>query len=639
MHDIFMEAESFQDPGGWLMESQSVAEMGSAYIMAHGLGTPVADAVTEFNVEEAGEYHIYVRTRDWTAVWGRGTPAGRFTVGVDGDFFDTEMGTNGPSWAWQEAGVRRLEPGRHTLALHDLTGFNGRADAIFLSTQTIPPDDADALQAFRDGFINPTIDRDETEYDLVVVGGGIAGICTALSAQREGLHVLLINDRPVLGGCNSSEIRVCLGGRLHEPPYTNLGRLVKEIEPIMGDPNLFDKELYEDNRKRFAFMLYEAKGTAAIAQEERAVAIETEGRSIRAVVTLSMRSGRKKRYTGKLFCDCTGDAVLSRMAGCEVMYGREGKAEFNESLAAPEHENLVMGQSIRWYTEDCGRPVDFPDIDFAIPFTEQDCFHTFNGDWEQESGFRRQMATETEYIRDYGLLAIFSNWSFQKNHSARKYEYRNYRLVWASHLGGKRESYRVLGDMILTQNDIEDHIIYPDATASMTWSIDLHFPEYDCEQRFGEGFRSFAYHRGIKRPYPVPYRTLYARDCDNLFLGGRILSMTHVAFSSARVMRTLGQLGEVVGLAAKVARDHDALPRDVYERYLPELIEAMKRGCNSPDAFQCDIGEEEAYHFKDAGWFYADADEDYNTHPMIDKVRRNVRHMGVEHRDKNFLKE
>ena len=84
------------------------------------------------------------------------------------------------------------------------------------------------------------------------------------------------------------------------------------------------------------------------------------------------------------------------MAGCEVMYGREGKAEFNESLAAPEHENLVMGQSIRWYTEDCGRPVDFPDIDFSIPFTEQDCFHTFNGDWEQESGFRRQMATETE---------------------------------------------------------------------------------------------------------------------------------------------------------------------------------------------------------------------------------------------------
>lgn len=116
----------------------------------------------------------------------------------------------------------------------------------------------------------------------------------------------------------------------------------------------------------------------------------------------------------------------------------------------------------------------------------------------------------------------------------------------------------------------------------MTWSIDLHFPEYDCEQRFGEGFRSFAYHRGDKRPYPVPYRTLYARDCDNLFLGGRILSMTHVAFSSARVMRTLGQLGEVVGLAAKVARDHDALPRDVYERYLPELIEAMKRGCNRP---------------------------------------------------------
>ena len=447
MRDIFLEAESFQELGGWLMESQSVAEMGSAYIMAHGLGEPVADAVTGFDVDEEGEYHVYVRTRDWTAVWGRGTPAGRFTVGLDGAFFERELGTNGEHWAWQEAGVRRLTRGRHTLALHDLTGFNGRADAVFITADTVPPDGGTQLQAFRDGFLNPAPEEDGAVYDLVVVGGGIAGVCTALAAQREGLAVLLINDRPVLGGCNSSEIRVCLGGRLHEPPYTNLGRIVKEIEPSMGDPNLFDKELYEDNRKRFAFMLHEAQGTAVIAQEERAVAIETEGRRIRAVVTLSMRSGKKKRYTGKLFCDCTGDAVLSRMAGCEVMYGREGRDEFNESLAAPGHENLVMGQSIRWYAEDCGRPAPFPDIDFAIPFTEQDCFHTLNGDWEQESGFRRQMAAETEYIRDYGLLAIFSNWSFQKNRSARKDEYANYRLAWASHLGGKRESYRVRGDM------------------------------------------------------------------------------------------------------------------------------------------------------------------------------------------------
>ena len=108
MRDIFLEAESFQELGGWLMESQSVAEMGSAYIMAHGLGEPVADAVPGFDVDEEGEYHVYVRTRDWTAVWGRGTPAGRFTVGLDGAFFERELGTNGEHWAWQEAGVRRL---------------------------------------------------------------------------------------------------------------------------------------------------------------------------------------------------------------------------------------------------------------------------------------------------------------------------------------------------------------------------------------------------------------------------------------------------------------------------------------------------------------------------------------------------
>ena len=168
------------------------------------------------------------------------------------------------------------------------------------------------------------------------------------------------------------------------------------------------------------------------------------------------------------------------------MYGREAKETFGESLGAQTNEKLVMGQSIRWYTESNGYKTDFPDFDTGMFKTEDDCLHVLNGDWEQETGFRRNMAEETEYIRDYGLYTIFGNWWYQKNKSERKDEYANYSLKWASHLGGKRESYRVVGDHILTQNDIENHVIYDDCTACMTWSIDIHFPEATNEEKFGE---------------------------------------------------------------------------------------------------------------------------------------------------------
>ena len=165
----------------------------------------------------------------------------------------------------------------------------------------------------------------------------------------------------------------------------------------------------------------------------------------------------------------------------------------------------------------------------------------------------------------------------------------------------------------------------------MTWSIDIHFPEPDNEKEFGEAFRSFAYHRGIVRPYPVPYRCLYARDVKNLFLGGRVVSTSHVAFSAIRVMRTLGALGEVAGLAATICREHDATPREVYEKYLDELCEAMKRGVPCPDAFACGIGDEEAYHFKDIGWIHF--------HPYscqspdrMDKFKRNIRALEIRHK-------
>ncbi len=626
--ELFIEAESFAQKGGWVVDQQSMESIHSSYIMAHGIGTPVEDAVTEINAED-GEYNVWALTRDWTAVWGVKDSAGKFELIIDGKSTGETLGTNGAKWAWQFAGKVKLESGRHELRLHDLTGFDGRCDALYFTTSSDKPSDSIAdIDKMRQRLNWKEVRRCDKEYDLIVAGGGAAGICTALSALRSGAKVLLIQDRGVLGGCNSSEIRVCMGGMTNLDPYPNLGNVVKEIAPVMGDPSIFKGEYYEDSRKLFAFEA--SQGDYDIALNECVTEIEKDGNKITAVITTHTLTGMKKRYTAKLFSDCTGDAVISRLAGAELMYGREAESEFNESLAPKKHENLVMGHSIRWYTEKSDN-ADFPDIDWGMKFSDETCLNVFNGDWEQETGFRRDMVKEIEYIRDFGLRAIYSNWSYQKNHYRDKEKFKDYKLVWTSALGGKRESYRVKGDYIITQNDLEEHIPHEDATACITWSIDMHFPECDNDAAFDEPFRSCAYHRGIGTPYPVPYRCLYSKDIDNLFLGGRIISASHVAFSAVRVMRTLGQLGEAVGLAAGICSEKGCMPRDIYEKYLNEFKEALKKGVEIPSAFNGGIGYEEAYHFKDIGWIRFNPYSHDSTN--IEKLKRCMKILNLSHKN------
>jgi len=200
------------------------------------------------------------------------------------------------------------------------------------------------------------------------------------------------------------------------------------------------------------------------------------------------------------------------------------------------------------------------------------------------------------------MMAIYANWSYLKHHSKRKSEFENRRLTWVSPIGGKRESYRVVGDYVLTQNDIEEKREHRDATAAITWDIDLHYPDPKYIHTAPEPYRSCAYHRGIGEPYPVPYRCLYAKDAANLFLGGRIISCSHVAFAAVRVMRTLGQLGEVIGMAAAVCKQNDCLPRDVYTKYFDELAARMTEGVRPPEYHSYwPRSDDQRYHIKELG--------------------------------------
>lgn len=634
MNTLFIEAESFRDHGGWVVDTQSMETLHSAYLMAHGMGVPVADAVTEFILDTAGEYTLWALTRDWTAVWDVREPAGRFTIRVDGVDLPATLGTNGPVWGWQVAGTLSLSAGVHILALHDLTGFNGRCDAVYITAAGDAPDsDITALDAMRQRLNWKDIKDTDKVYDLVVVGGGIAGLCTALTALRSGVSVALINDRPVLGGCNSSEVRVCMGGMTHLPPYPRLGDVVREIAPVMGTPSTYREEYFEDARKLFAFEVPEGqKAPYDLYLNQSVTAVEREGDTVTAVVATDTHTGHKTRIRGRLFSDCSGDGVVARRMGCETMYGRESRDRFGESLAPTRHQSLVMGHSIRWYSEETAQPVPFPDIDWNLPLNDDTCLDCVCGDWEQETGFTRNMVGEIEYIRDYGLRAIYANWAYQKHHFRDKARFANRALRWVSPIGGKREGYRVVGDWILTQQDLEEKIPFDDATACITWSIDMHFPEPTNQSRFGEAFRSCAYHRGIMEPYPIPYRCLYARDAANLFIGGRLVSASHVAFSAIRVMRTLGQLGEVVGLASVICKKYGCTPRQVYTDHLDELKALLTRGVFVPDAFDGGVCTTESYHFKDIGWWWLDTA--YSQHPeALEKFEQSVAALGLTHKN------
>ena len=228
--NLFIEAESFAKKGGWVVDQQFMDLMGSSYLMAHGMGEPVEDAQTEVTFPEKGTYYVYVRTYNWTSPWKDGEGPGKFSLYVGNKKLASPLGCEGNTWMWQAAGKVTIKDVNTELRLHDLTGFNGRCDAIYFTTEegAVPPSDVAALEKFRRKKLNlPAEAPLAGEYDLVVVGAGIAGMSAAVSAARLGCKVALLNDRPVIGGNNSSEIRVHLGGRIEAGPYKELGNLQK----------------------------------------------------------------------------------------------------------------------------------------------------------------------------------------------------------------------------------------------------------------------------------------------------------------------------------------------------------------------------------------------------------------------------
>jgi hypothetical protein len=573
-HTVLVEAEHFSDFGGWVHDPQFMDQMGSPFMLAHGLGVPVADATTTVEFPAAGTYRVWVRTRDWVATWNAPGAPGRFQVLVDGQPLETVFGTEGAAWHWQAGGKVEIAQRSVRLALRDLTGFAGRCDALLFSSDESfePPNTEPQLAELRRALLQLPADPEPAgEFDLVVVGGGIAGTCAAVSAARLGLQVALVQDRPVLGGNNSSEVRVWLQGARNLAPWPRVGDVVAELEQRRaahyGPENT--AELYEDDKK---LELVRAEKNIHLMLDCRVNAAEVREGRIQAAIAQDTYSGRRYRLAARWFADCTGDGALGFLAGAE------------HDLTLPGH----MGRCNLWNVIDTGQPAPFPRCPWALdlsdkpfPGRHKDLQGILSlGGWYWESGFDHDPIGKGEAIRDGNFRAMYGAWDALKNVDG---AYPNHRLNWAAHISGKRESRRLLGDVVLTKEDLLAGKEFPDGCVPTGWPIDLHLPDPRYVQGFeGEGFIAKAYYTQYPRPYWIPYRCLYSRNISNLFMAGRDISVTHEALGATRVMRTGGCMGEIVGMAASLCKQHDLDPRGVYAERLEELQALMASGVGRP---------------------------------------------------------
>ena len=601
---VFIEAEQFADFGGWDLDQQSTEIIGSSYLLAHGLGRPVADATTKVRFPSAGTYRVWVRTRDWVAPWNAPGAPGKFQLLVNSKPLDKTFGTKGAAWDWHDGGVVNVS-NTANIALHDLTGFEGRCDSILFCKDLNfkPSNELKALTAFRRKLLGLS-DKpaDGGAYDFAVIGGGFAGACAALSAARNGLSVVLVQDRSVLGGNGSSEVRVWPEGHIQKDPFPHIGDIVKEMAPDRpapryGSRNALTGDAYDDDRK---MKVIKVEPRITLLTEERAIDAEIKDGNIVSVTIQNTRTAKRTKITAKYFSDFTGDATIGAIAGADFEMTQQG----------------VMGMSNLWYVMDASSEKEvlaceckdkeqlttafeqgdkeqpFPRCPWALDLSDKPFPGRKNfkgqwgskeplgnlGGWFWESGFDKNPITDVEQIRDHNFRAMYGAWDALKNVDK---QYPNHRLAWSAFIAGKRESRRLMGDVFLTADHFKSDTKFDDPAFPCSWHIDVHKPheEYDDGLK-GQEFISkattgsdYAYH-GI---YWAPYRTLYSRNINNLFMAGRNISVSQDGLGPVRVMLTCGMMGETVGKAAALCVKHKTSPRDIYESYLDELKELMNK--------------------------------------------------------------
>jgi len=427
---------------------------------------------------------------------------------------------------------------------------------------------------------------EERSADLVIVGGGLSGVCAAITAARAGVKVILVQDRPVLGGNSSSEVRLwILGATSHmgnNNRWAREGGLVDELlvenmyrncegNPLIFDTILLDKVVAEKNIQLLLnTAVYEVGKSSADV--------------ISSLTAFCSQNSTQYLLKAPLFCDCSGDGIVGFLSGAAFRMGAEAKDEFDEKFAPTEAYGELLGHSIYFYSKDTGKPVKYIAPEFALDdITKIPRFKSFNAQefgcklWWIEYGGRLDTVHDTEEIKWELWKVVYGTWNYIKN-SSNFPEAENLTLEWVGTIPGKRESRRFEGDYMLHQKDVVNQNTHFDAVAYGGWSIDLH----PADGVFSEKPGCNQWHsKGI---YQIPYRCLYSKNIKNLFLAGRIISASHIAFASTRVMATSAYVAQAVGIAAKICKENATYPADIisYGKIAQLQTELLKSGQHIP---------------------------------------------------------
>jgi hypothetical protein len=560
---LLLEARAFAEHGGWVLDPQFEDVMGSPYLLAHGMGKPVANARTTAAFPATGSYQLWVRTRNWCP--GEWEAPGRFRIHVAGKPLATVFGTEA-GWAWQKGGTVEITQAQTVIELQDLTGFEGRCDALFFTKDAgfVPPAEVAPMLAWRRQLMGiPAEPKRRDSFDAVIVGGGVAGCGAALAAARSGLRVALIHDRPVLGGNASSEVRVHTIG-IAGKNKAMIGALdTKQWKDGNGSA-----ESLADDQKRHATI--DAEPNIVQFLQWRLYDVQVKDGRIISCDAHHNLTGEGARFTAPVFIDCSGDAWLGFRAGAEFRYGRESKHEFDEGwdkykeLWSPEKpDKVTMGVSVLWKTRVAEADSTFPDVPWAKPVAKEHAAVDSEWQWEFARNELDQI-TDGEEIRDHMFRAIYGSFANAKRdpkHAKRE-------LSWVGHVSGRRESRRLMGDHIYSLKDMVDKRTFPDAVVEEVREVDVHF------QRVLTGYPvdyiSEAMFMKVGTYY-VPFSSLYSKNIKNLMMAGRCFSCTHVGLGGPRVQKTTGQMGIATGYAAALCKKHGKLPREVGKDHIAEL--------------------------------------------------------------------
>jgi hypothetical protein len=428
---------------------------------------------------------------------------------------------------------------------------------------------------------------EEITTQLTIIGGGMSGVCAAITAARQGLKVVLIQDRPVLGGNASSEVRLwMLGATSHmgnNNRWAREGGVVDEImvenmyrnpegNPLIFDTVLLDKITLEPN---ITLLL-----NTAVYHVDKASQDE-----IGAVRCFCSQNSTEYVVKAPLFCDASGDGIVGFLSGAAFRMGAESKDEFGELFAPTKEYGELLGHSLYFYSKDVGKPVKYVAPSFALQdITTIPRFKNFNTKeygcklWWLEYGGRLDTIHDTEKIKWELWKVAYGAWNYIKN-SGKFPEAENLTLEWVGTIPGKRESRRFEGDYMIKQQDVIEQRLHSDAVAFGGWSIDLH----PADGVFSEKPGCNQWHS--KGVYQIPYRSLYSRNIKNLFLAGRVISATHVAFGSTRVMATAAHAAQAVGMAAKLCLDKQLQPAALYHNnHIKDLqIALLQNGHHIPE--------------------------------------------------------